>query len=98
MRLRERRIELGLTQQKMAELIGVIYQQAHKYKKVINQLSSGRLYAAARVLGVEISSFFEDLEVGGGGFRPTAEQRLLLELIRNFSSISDQRQQEALCN
>ena len=35
-RLRERRILLGLTQQELAELIGVTYQQAHKYEKGIN--------------------------------------------------------------
>jgi DNA-binding XRE family transcriptional regulator len=32
-RMRERRIMLGLTQQQMADLIGVTYQQAHKYEK-----------------------------------------------------------------
>ena len=32
-RIRERRILLGLTQQQMAERIGVAYQQAHKYEK-----------------------------------------------------------------
>ena len=31
-RIRERRIILGLTQQQMADLIGVTYQQAHKYE------------------------------------------------------------------
>ena len=36
-RVRERRIMLGLTQQQMAELIGVTYQQAHKYEKGINR-------------------------------------------------------------
>src|SRR5689334_7130143 len=30
-RIRERRIMLGLTQQQLADLIGVTYQQAHKY-------------------------------------------------------------------
>jgi len=41
-RMRERRIMLGLTQQQMAELIGVTYQQAHKYEKGINRIASGR--------------------------------------------------------
>ena len=39
MRMRERRIMLGLTQQQMAELIGVTYQQAHKYEKGINRIA-----------------------------------------------------------
>ena len=41
--MRERRIMLGLTQQQMAELIGVTYQQAHKYEKGINRIAAGRL-------------------------------------------------------
>src|SRR6186713_3534592 len=57
-RLRERRIMLGLTQQELAELIGVTYQQAHKYEKGINRIAAGRLYAIAQALGVEVGYFF----------------------------------------
>ena len=53
-RMRERRIMLGLTQQQMAELIGVTYQQAHKYEKGINRIAAGRLSGIAQALGVEI--------------------------------------------
>ncbi len=49
-RMRERRIMLGLTQQEMAELIGVTYQQAHKYEKGINRIAAGRLHHIARAL------------------------------------------------
>ena len=47
-RMRERRIMLGLTQQQMAELIGVTYKQAHKYEKGINRVAAGRLYSVAQ--------------------------------------------------
>jgi transcriptional regulator with XRE-family HTH domain len=59
-RMRERRIVLGLTQDQMAELIGVTYQQAHKYEKGINRVASGRLYQIAQALGVEVGYFFEN--------------------------------------
>ena len=52
-RMRERRMMLGLTQQQMAELIGVTYQQAHKYETGINRISAGRLYQIAQALGRE---------------------------------------------
>ncbi|MGF1477627.1 MAG: helix-turn-helix domain-containing protein [Geminicoccaceae bacterium] len=96
-RMRERRIMLGLTQQQMAELIGVTYQQAHKYEKGINRIAAGRLYNIARALGVDVSYFFDgmgDME----GFRPTNQQRMLLELARNFISMPSRRHQEALCS
>jgi transcriptional regulator with XRE-family HTH domain len=50
---------LGLTQPQLAELIGVTYQQAHKYEKGVNRVAAGRLYNIARVLGVELNYFFE---------------------------------------
>ena len=53
-RMRERRIMLGLTQQQIAELIGVTYQQAHKYEKGINRVAAGRLYHIAQALGVDV--------------------------------------------
>jgi transcriptional regulator with XRE-family HTH domain len=101
LRIRQRRIMLGLTQQQMAELIGVTYQQAHKYETGINRISAGRLYQIARALGVEISYFFEDVEPSGGNARSQElmpQQRMLLELARNFASIKNRKHQEALCH
>ena len=92
---------LGLTQQQMAELIGVTYQQAHKYETGINRISAGRLYQIARALGVEISYFFEDVEPAGGAARNQElmpQQRMLLELARNFAAIKSRKHQEALCH
>ena len=60
-RIRQRRIMLGLTQQHFADLIGVTYQQAHKYEKGINRIAGGRLYQTAQALGVEVSYFYEGM-------------------------------------
>jgi transcriptional regulator with XRE-family HTH domain len=94
-RMRERRVMLGLTQQQMAELIGVTYQQAHKYEKGINRVAAGRLYSIAQALGVEVGYFYEGLQIGGG-FEPSASQRMLLDLVRNFLNIPDPRHREAV--
>ena len=53
---------LGLTQQQMAELIGVTYQQAHKYEKGINRIAAGRLFTIAQALGVEVGYFFDGMD------------------------------------
>ena len=97
-KLRERRLSLGLTQQGLAELIGVTYQQAHKYEKGVNRIAAGRLYTIAQALGVEVGYFYDGIGAEPGAFAPTAKQRRLLELSRSFSSITSQRQQEALCS
>jgi transcriptional regulator with XRE-family HTH domain len=95
--MRERRIMLGLTQQQMAELIGVTYQQAHKYEKGINRIAAGRLYTIAHALGVDVTFFFEGMD-GDRDFKPTQQQRMLLELARNFISLPSRKHQEALCS
>jgi transcriptional regulator with XRE-family HTH domain len=95
-RIRERRIMLGLTQQQIAEMIGVTYQQAHKYERGINRISAGRLFEIARVLGVPITYLFEGVD----GYEEVAahppRERMCLELARNFSQIANERHQEAL--
>lgn len=94
-RIRERRIMLGLTQQQLADLIGVTYQQAHKYERAINRVSAGRLLEIAQVLSVPVSFFFDGLtqEIER---QITPRERMCLELSRNFAQIPNERHQEAL--
>ena len=94
-RVRERRIMLGLTQQQLADLIGVTYQQAHKYERGINRVSAGRLYEISQVLSVPVGYFFEGLQ-GQGARSVSPRERMCLELARNFAQIPNERHQEAL--
>jgi transcriptional regulator with XRE-family HTH domain len=94
-RVRERRIMLGLTQQQLADLIGVTYQQAHKYERGINRVSAGRLYEIGQVLSVPVGYFFEGLD-GQGERAVSPRERMCLELARNFAQIPNERHQEAL--
>src|SRR4051795_7827313 len=93
--LRTRRRLLGLTQQELAEKVGITYQQAHKYETGANRVSAGRLHQLARVLEVDVGYFFEGLGSGEPA-RPTAGQRQMLELARSFVVLA-RPQQEALC-
>src|SRR3954453_12605748 len=92
MRLRERRVTLGMSLQQLAELIGVTYQQAHKYETGVNRLTVGLLWRMAQALGGEVDYFFAGLG-SQPSFKPTARQRLLLKLTRSFLAISDPRRQ-----
>jgi len=94
-RVRERRIMLGLTQQQLADLIGVTYQQAHKYERGINRVSAGRLYEIAQVLSVPVNYFFEGLQEDNAR-SVSPRERMCLELARNFAQIPNERHQEAL--
>ena len=57
-RIRERRLQVGMTQQQLAELIGVAFQQAHKYERGISRVTAGRLYYIAEALQTPVSYFF----------------------------------------
>ncbi len=94
-KIRQRRIMMGLTQQQLADLIGVTYQQAHKYERGINRVSAGRLFEIARVLNVTVSFFFEGMD-NADDPAVTQRERLCLELTRNFSQIQNMKHQEAL--
>jgi transcriptional regulator with XRE-family HTH domain len=83
--MRERRIVLELTQHQMAELIGVSYQQAHKYERGISRIASGHLYTIAQALRVEVGCFFE--RMGRDIAFISTQQRLLLKLARDFNAI-----------
>ena len=93
-RLRERRLELGLTQQRLADLVGVSYQQVHKYETGANRITAGRLHELARALGVEPGSIFEGLETDKPA-RLQPRQRRTLELARSFAALP-RREQAAL--
>ncbi|GAN77121.1 helix-turn-helix domain-containing protein [Acidisphaera rubrifaciens] len=95
-RIRERRVMLGLSQQQLAQMIGVTYQQAHKYERGLNRISAGRLYEIAQVLNVPISWFFEGLTPDSGPIELSPRQRMCLELARNFAAIDNEKHQEAL--
>ncbi len=95
-RIRERRVMLGLSQQQLAQMIGVTYQQAHKYERGLNRISAGRLYEIAQVLAVPISWFFEGMEAEPPAVEMNPRQRMCLELARNFAMIDNEKHQEAL--
>jgi transcriptional regulator with XRE-family HTH domain len=61
MRVRERRIELGLTQPEVAAELGITYQHLYKFERVKSRISASRLYALSKALGVPVTFFFEGL-------------------------------------
>src|SRR5919205_1407407 len=95
-RIRERRVMMGLSQQQLARMIGVTYQQAHKYERGLNRISAGRLFEIAQVLGVGVSWFFEGLSAESEQHEISPRQRMCLELARNFAMIDNEKHQEAL--
>lgn len=72
-RIRERRKQLGLSQQSLADSLGLTFQQVQKYERGTNRVSSSKLWDVARTLQASVSYFFEHLTGGGGEARGAAE-------------------------
>lgn len=60
-RLRRRRRLLGLTQQQLAESVGIRLQQIQKYECGANRVSASRLFELAESLDVPVQYFYEGL-------------------------------------
>ena len=58
-RVRMRRTMLGLTQEKIADALGLTFQQVQKYEKGTNRISASRLHQLAGILQVPIPHFYE---------------------------------------
>lgn len=60
-RMRARRLDIGMSQERLAELLGVTFQQVQKYEKGVNRVAASRLFDVASALEVPVASFFEGL-------------------------------------
>ena len=60
-RLRLRRTLLGMSQERLGELLGLTFQQVQKYERGVNRIGSSRLFELGQILDVPISFFFDDM-------------------------------------
>lgn len=98
-RIRQRRWLVGLTQQQLAEAVGIKFQQIQKYETGMNRVSASRLWDISRVLDVHPSFFFEGLDA----CKPveSADEKMLqkketLELLRTYYQIPDDQRKRLL--
>lgn len=99
-RIRQRRWLTGMTQQRLAELVGIKFQQIQKYETGANRVSASRLWDIADALGVTVAFFFEGLKSEQDA-APQSEENIpvdvmgdkeAMDLIRSYYSIpEDQR-------
>ena len=61
-RLKLRRLMLHMSQDELASMIGVTFQQIQKYESGANRISASRLFVISKILQIDISFFFDGLE------------------------------------
>ena len=106
-RVRLRRTMLGMSQEKLAQALGLTFQQVQKYERGTNRVGSSRLYELSKILDVPIQYFFDEMPAeiaatargGNGGFAEAAAdykpdtlaKRETLELVRAYYRIKSPR-------
>ena len=97
-RIRHRRWLVGMTQQQLAESVGIKFQQIQKYETGMNRVSASRLWDIAAALSVPVSFFFEGLseEARPAEFAPQTDipsdilkDKEALDLIRSYYAIPE---------
>ena len=97
-RVRHQRWTIGMTQQQLAERVGIKFQQIQKYETGMNRISASRLWDIADALEVPVAFFFEGLDVGdeeaimANGDARTSDilaDKEALELVRSYYSIPE---------
>ncbi len=101
-RLRSRRLVLGLSQEKLGDHLGITFQQIQKYEKGTNRISASKLQAAAGVLGVPVTYFFQDQQVPATDLQEVDEIGAFLlsrdgvTLNRAFTSIKSKKVRQTI--
>lgn len=96
-RIRQRRWLVGMTQQKLAECVGIKFQQIQKYETGSNRVSASRLWDIADALDVEVSFFFEGLkdhdeETGSEASKVPSDMlgdKEAMDLVRSYYAIPE---------
>jgi transcriptional regulator with XRE-family HTH domain len=60
-RLKQRREDLSMSQEKLAEMLGISFQQVQKYERGLNRVGASRLFQLCGIMGVDSSFFFDGL-------------------------------------
>ena len=96
-RIRQRRWLVGMTQQRLAELVGIKFQQIQKYETGANRVSASRLWDISAALGIPVSAFFDGLPDAPTQAQPDAGKlpddlmadKQAIELVRSYYAIPE---------
>ncbi|EKE43924.1 DNA-binding protein, putative [Oceaniovalibus guishaninsula JLT2003] len=90
---------VGMTQQQLAQKVGIKFQQIQKYETGMNRVSASRLWDIADALDVPVAFFFEGMDQPDGDAPATDNEgsvrrdiladREALELVRSYYAIPE---------
>lgn len=91
-RVRERRVLMGMSQQKLGSDLGITFQQVQKYEKGTNRVGASRLFDLSQVQAVPVSYYFEGYSKKGGSEENAGLGTKTLRLARYFNGLDEVHQ------
>lgn len=86
-----------MNQERLAELLGLTFQQVQKYEKGVNRIGAGRLFQIAGIFNRDIGWFFEGLHAHNAGMPPPRQlSKLALELALQIDDLSEPTRSRAI--
>jgi transcriptional regulator with XRE-family HTH domain len=79
-RVRIRRMLIGMSQERLGDLLGLTFQQVQKYEKGVNRIGAGRLFEVSRILNVPVDFFYEGVNAIPAG-ASEAESAPVMEFV-----------------
>ncbi|NNE79526.1 MAG: helix-turn-helix domain-containing protein [Silicimonas sp.] len=86
-RIRHRRWLVGMTQQQLAEKVGIKFQQIQKYETGMNRVSASRLWDVAAALTVPVSFFFEGLSEEKGTADAAIQADIPMDILKDKEAL-----------
>src|SRR5277367_2187353 len=80
-RVRIRRMLIGMSQERLGDLLGLTFQQVQKYEKGVNRIGAGRLYEVSRILNVPVDFFYEGIASQESGAAESESPPPVMEFI-----------------
>lgn len=98
--IRRLRTFMGLSQEKMADALGITFQQIQKYENGTNRVGASRLYNIANILSTPVDRLFDGIEEDKATLKAAEEKtntgpdllskRESINLLRNYYAIEDE--------
>ncbi|MFT4327369.1 MAG: helix-turn-helix domain-containing protein [Wolbachia pipientis] len=86
-KIKQLRLDRGLTQTELGKRIGVSYRQIQKYENGSNQILASRLYDLAKALSIDVAGFFTDMHADSH----ESDDEEILKLVKGYNEIKSKR-------
>jgi transcriptional regulator with XRE-family HTH domain len=88
-RVRMRRKLLGVSQDQLADSLGLTFQQVQKYERGANRISASKLFRIAEILNIDVAYFFDGLPDPIEGAEPDGAVAHIHEVMQVFLQTSE---------